>query len=82
MMKPDEQLVEQAKMVLDFNWNGEYTLISPSNLILLANPMKCLTAFFTDYHSVQFSHFSDLSRCPNDRLEAHIRAVLEFASSI
>jgi hypothetical protein len=32
MMKPDEQLVEQAKMVLDFNCYGEYTLISPSNL--------------------------------------------------
>jgi glycogen debranching enzyme len=25
MPKPDEQLVEQAQMVLDFNWNGEYT---------------------------------------------------------
>jgi Trehalase len=25
MPKPDERLVEQAKMVLDFNWNGEYT---------------------------------------------------------
>jgi hypothetical protein len=25
MPKPDEQLVKQAQMVLDFNWNGEYT---------------------------------------------------------
>src|SRR4051812_10948729 len=25
MPKPDELLVEQAQMVLDFNWNGEYT---------------------------------------------------------
>ena len=44
MMKPDEQLVEQAKMVLGFNWNGEYTLISPSNL------ERCLTVGFPVWH--------------------------------
>src|SRR5215207_3430955 len=29
MQKADEQLVQQAQMVLDFNWNGEYTQPGP-----------------------------------------------------
>src|SRR5918998_4868559 len=29
MQKADEQLVQQAKLVLDFNWNGEYTQPGP-----------------------------------------------------
>jgi hypothetical protein len=29
MHKADEQLVQQAQMVLDFNWNGEYTQPGP-----------------------------------------------------
>src|ERR671914_1204218 len=29
MQKADEQLIQQAQMVLDFNWNGEYTQPGP-----------------------------------------------------
>ncbi len=29
MHKLDERLVQQAQMILDFNWNGEYTQPGP-----------------------------------------------------
>ena len=29
MQKVDKKLVQQAKMVLDFNWTGEYTMPDP-----------------------------------------------------
>src|SRR5215204_6936684 len=29
MQKADEELVQQARMVLDFNWTGEYTMPGP-----------------------------------------------------
>ena len=29
MQKADKRLVQQARMVLDFNWTGEYTMPGP-----------------------------------------------------
>ena len=29
MQNADERLIQQARMVLDFNWTGEYTMPGP-----------------------------------------------------